>query len=63
MPRGPKGQYRPNDPVAAAAAVVRDGDPELIWADSMKRNDVRRAMRIVTEHQMLFLERWTKIHG
>ncbi|MEJ0050322.1 MAG: DUF4160 domain-containing protein [Methylovirgula sp.] len=40
-----------------------DGDPELIWADNMKRNDVRRAMRIVTEHQMLFLERWTKIHG
>ncbi len=40
-----------------------DGDPELIWADNMKRNDVRRAMRIVTEHQMLFLARWTKIPG
>jgi hypothetical protein len=40
-----------------------DGGPELIWADGMKRNDVRRAMQIVTEHQTSFLERWIKIHG
>jgi hypothetical protein len=37
--------------------------PELIWADGMKRNDIRRAMRIVTEHKALFLRRWTEIHG
>ena len=43
--------------------VGPDGSPELIWADGMKRNDVRRAMRIVTQHQMSFLERWAKIHG
>ena len=40
-----------------------DGEPELIWAVGMKRNDIRRAMRIVTEHQVSFLERWTEIHG
>lgn len=40
-----------------------DGGPELIWADGMKRNDVRHAVRIVAEHQALFLERWTEIHG
>ena len=40
-----------------------DGEPELIWADSMKRNNVRRAMQIVTERKMLFLRRWTEIHG
>lgn len=40
-----------------------DGEPELVWADGMKRNDVRRAMRIVTEQKTLFLRRWTEIHG
>jgi len=34
----------------------------LIWADAMKRNDVRRAMMIVTEHQEDFLARWKDIH-
>lgn len=40
-----------------------DGEPELVWVDGMKRNDVRRAMRIVIEHKTLFLSRWTEIHG
>jgi hypothetical protein len=40
-----------------------DGEPELIWADGMKRGDIRHAMRIVTEHRALFLNRWTEIHG
>jgi hypothetical protein len=40
-----------------------NGSPELIWADEMKRNDVHRAMQIVTEHQIAFLKRWKKIHG
>jgi len=39
-----------------------DGRPELIWADAMKRNDIRRAMMIVTEHQEDFLARWRDIH-
>ena len=39
------------------------GVPELVWADNMKRSDIRRAMRIVTEHRVLFLKRWNEIHG
>lgn len=34
------------------------GEPELIWADGMKRSDIRRAMKIVTEQQDRFLDRW-----
>ena len=41
----------------------RDGEPELVWAAGMKRNDVRRAMRIVSEQRTLFLARWEEIHG
>jgi len=40
-----------------------NGEPELIWADGMKRNDVRRALQIVIEHKVLFLRKWTEIHG
>jgi hypothetical protein len=43
--------------------IGRDGEPELIWADGMKRSDVRRAMQIATEHKALFLRKWTDIHG
>jgi hypothetical protein len=39
------------------------GKPELIWADGMKRGDIRKAMKIVEEQQDAFLERWTNIHG
>ena len=39
------------------------GEPQLVWADGMKRGDVRRAMRIVTERQASFLTRWRDIHG
>jgi hypothetical protein len=40
-----------------------DGVPELVWAEDMKRSDVRRAMRIATEHRAAFLKRWREIHG
>jgi len=40
-----------------------DGAPELVWAEGMKRNEVRRAMEVVTEQQAVFLARWRKIHG
>ena len=40
-----------------------DGAPVLIWADGMKRSDVRRALQIVTEQQANFLDRWRQIHG
>ena len=37
--------------------------PELVWADGMKRTDIRRAMRHVTANKSWFLKRWTEIHG
>jgi histidinol phosphatase-like PHP family hydrolase len=40
-----------------------NGQPELVWAEGMKRNEVRRAMEVVTEQQAVFLVRWRKIHG
>ena len=40
-----------------------NGQPELVWAEGMKRNEVRRAMEIVTEQQAVFLAWWRKIHG
>lgn len=39
------------------------GIPELVWADSMSRTEIRRAVRIVTEQQVLLLTRWEDIHG
>jgi Domain of unknown function (DUF4160) len=43
--------------------ATADGRPALIWAEDMKRSDVRRAMKIVAEHQDSFLMRWREIHG
>ena len=40
-----------------------DGGPALVWAEGMKRNEVRRAMAVVTEHKDAFLARWREIHG
>nr|WP_245505712.1 hypothetical protein [Rhizobium sullae] len=35
------------DGEATINLLSADGHPELIWADEMKRNDVRRAMTIM----------------
>jgi len=43
--------------------VGRDGQPELIWAEGMKRSEVRRAMQIVSEQRDAFLAQWRNIHG
>lgn len=40
-----------------------DGRPQLIWAEGMKRNDVRRAMDVAVEHQAEFLACWRNMHG
>jgi hypothetical protein len=40
-----------------------DGMPALVWIDSMKRGEVRRAMKIVVEQQQMLLARWREIHG
>ncbi len=40
-----------------------DGSPELVWAEGMKRTEVRRAFNIVVENQTILLQRWREIHG
>lgn len=40
-----------------------DGAPTLIWADDMKRADVRRAMKIVSEKRDELLKKWKEVHG
>ena len=40
-----------------------NGGPELVWADGMKRGDIRRAMRIAEQRQGYLLSRWREIHG
>lgn len=40
-----------------------DGRPQLIWAEGMKRNDVRRAMDVAVAHQAEFLACWRDMHG
>ena len=39
-----------------------DGVPELVWVEGMKRNDVRRAMKLVRDQQDAFIARWKEIH-
>lgn len=43
--------------------VGPDGGPELVWAEDMKRSEVRRAMDMVIEQQAGFWARWREIHG
>jgi len=40
-----------------------DGLPALVWVEGMTRSEVRRAMRIATEQQVLLLAEWERIHG
>jgi Domain of unknown function (DUF4160) len=40
-----------------------DGAPELVWADTMSRGEVPRAMGIVADQQAFLLARWEDIHG
>lgn len=43
--------------------VGPDGAPTLVWAEGMKANDLRRAMRLVRDQQEGFLAKWRAIHG
>jgi Domain of unknown function (DUF4160) len=63
-----------NDHQPAHVHVLGDGEakinllgaggvPELVWAESMSRGEIRRAMRIVSEQQAVLLARWEEIHG
>ncbi len=40
-----------------------DDVPDLVWADTISRGEVRRAMHTVTEQQAFLLARWEEIHG
>ena len=39
------------------------GAPDLVWAEDMTGAEVRRAMRLVVERQVLLPQRWDDIHG
>lgn len=43
--------------------VGPDGEPELVRAEGMKRNEVRRAMAFVIEHQAACPARCRDTHG
>ena len=43
--------------------IGTDGAPALVWAEGMKANDLRRAMRLVRDQQEEFLAKWRAIHG
>ncbi|WP_428483764.1 DUF4160 domain-containing protein [Rhodopila sp.] len=38
------------------------GSPDLIWADAMRRSDVRRVLRLVAEQQALPLKHGERMH-
>ena len=40
-----------------------NGEPALLSAEGMTRAEVRRAVRLVRDHQESFLARWREIHG
>lgn len=40
-----------------------DEAPALVWADSMTRGEVRRAVRLVAEQRAFLLAWWEDIHG
>jgi Domain of unknown function (DUF4160) len=40
-----------------------DGAPELVWAEGMRRGDLRRALRLVAEERTTLLARWEEIDG
>jgi Domain of unknown function (DUF4160) len=51
------------DGEAKIELVGQDETPRLVWARGMTRAEVRRAMRIVTQHRDALLRRWREIHG
>ena len=39
------------------------GRPELVYNDGFKAGDIKKALRIVAEHQAAMLQRWDEHHG
>lgn len=42
--------------------VTSTGAPQLAWALGLSRADVRRALRIVSDHRAMLLNRWSELH-
>jgi hypothetical protein len=40
-----------------------NGAPNLVWAQGMRQNEVRRAYELVVANQAMLLRRWEEIHG
>jgi hypothetical protein len=40
-----------------------DGHPRLIENRRMKRNDLSKALRGVSEHRLLLMEKWSEFHA
>ncbi len=51
------------DGQAKVDLVGTNGSPELVCADGMKRNEIRRAMALVADHRDSLLERWKNLDG
>ena len=51
------------DGVAKIAIVGRTGRSEVIYAKGMKDGDVRKALRVVDEHQTVLIQYWSELHG
>lgn len=45
------------------ALAGRDGRPELVYNEGMKRGDVRKAMQIVVDRRDELMARWRAMHG
>lgn len=51
------------DGIAKINLAGADGQPELVSNDGLKTGDLRKAMRIVAQHQPMMLEQWKNYHG
>lgn len=40
-----------------------NGHPRLIENRRMKRSDLSKALKAVSEHRSLLMEKWSKFHG
>jgi hypothetical protein len=49
--------------MAKIVLVGGDGRPELVKASAMTRGEIRKALRLVTEHRARLLQVWSEIHG
>lgn len=51
------------DGKAKIVIVGAEGAPELDYNDGLKSGDLRKAMRIVAQRQVMLMDRWKDYHG